>query len=34
MNDVFVMRSSLESHDGTRRHADEEGSGCDTAPLD
>ena len=34
MDDVSVMRSSLESNDGTRRHTDEEGSGCDTAPLD
>ena len=34
MDDVLVMRSSLESNDGTRRHTDEEGSGCDTAPLD
>ena len=34
MDDVLVMRSSLESNDGTRRHTDEEGSGCDTAALD
>ena len=28
---MFVMRSSLESYDGSRRQTDEEGSGCDTA---
>ena len=33
MDDVFVMRSSLESHDGPGRHTDEEGSGRDTAPV-
>ena len=34
MDDVLVMRSSLESHDGPGRHSNEEGSGCDAAPLD
>ena len=34
MDDVSVMRSSLDSNDGTKRHTDEEGSGSDTAPFD
>ena len=34
MDDLSVMRSSLDSNDGTKRHTEEEGSGCDTAQLD
>ena len=29
----WIMRGSSESHDRPGRHSDEEGSGCDTAPL-
>ena len=34
MDDMFVMRSSLESHDRPRRYSDEGGSGHDTTPID
>ena len=33
MDDVLVMRSPLESQDGSGRRPGEEGLGCDTAPL-
>ena len=34
MDDVFVLRSSLESHDRPGRYSDEGGSGHDTTPID